>query len=293
MTTYTFGDLPGLSEGDVFNNRKALTAAGIHKVIMGGIDGNRWQGAASIVLNGGYVDDFDLGDEIIYTGHGGNDSNTGRQIKDQTWESSGNKALLVSEMHGLPVRVTRGYKHRSPLSPKVGFVYAGLYSVTEHFEEKGKDGFLICRFRLQKINPETVAPSNQPILSAGNAESKRQATTVLRIVRDTKLSRELKALYNYTCQICGIRISVKGIGYAEAAHIKPLGNPHNGQDTPNNLLCLCPNHHVMFDKGILSISEDFEVLGKEPGQIQLHPSHVVDQANLNYHRTHIFINHKD
>lgn len=78
MTTYIFGDLPNIQEGDVFANRKALTAAGIHKVLMGGIDGNPRQGAASIVLNGGYVDDFDLGDEIIYTGHGGNDPNTGR-----------------------------------------------------------------------------------------------------------------------------------------------------------------------------------------------------------------------
>ena len=292
MTTYTFGDLTGLSEGDVFSNRKALTAAGIHRVLMGGIDGNPRQGASSIVLNGGYVDDFDLGDEIIYTGHGGNDSNTGRQIKDQSWESSGNKALLVSEMHGLPVRVTRGYKHRSPFSPKLGFVYGGLYSVTEHFEEKGKDGFLICRFRLQKIKPAENLTSNQPILSPSNAESKRQATTVLRIVRDTKLSRDLKALYNYTCQMCGIRISVKGIGYAEAAHIKPLGKPHNGHDTSDNLLCLCPNHHVMFDKGILSISKDYEILGEESGQVQLHPSHNLDQENLNYHREHIFINHK-
>ncbi|WP_448698103.1 YDG/SRA domain-containing protein [Mucilaginibacter sp. AW1-3] len=291
MTTYTFGDLPALSEGDAFNNRKALTVAGIHKVLMGGIDGNPRQGAASIVLNGGYLDDFDLGDEIIYTGHGGNDPNTGRQIKDQSWESPGNKALLVSEMHGLPVRVTRGYKHRSPFSPKIGFVYAGLYSVTEHFEEKGKDGFLICRFRLQKINRDTNIAPTHSVLPSGNLESKRQATTVLRIVRDTKLSRELKELYNYTCQICGICISVKGIGYAEAAHIKPLGKPHNGQDTPDNLLCLCPNHHVMFDKGVLSISQDFEVLGAEAGLVQLHPSHILDQENLNYHRTHIFINH--
>jgi hypothetical protein len=35
----------------------------------------------------------------------------------------------------------------------------------------------------------------------------------------------------------------------EAAHIRPLGAPHNGPDTLDNTLCLCPNHHVLFDHG--------------------------------------------
>jgi putative restriction endonuclease len=34
------------------------------------------------VLSGGYVDDNDEGDVIIYTGQGGRDPATGRQIKD-------------------------------------------------------------------------------------------------------------------------------------------------------------------------------------------------------------------
>lgn len=108
-----------------------------------------------------------------------------------------------------------------------------------------------------------VASPKQSIneLPSANEDSKRQQSTVLRIVRDTKLSRELKKLYDYTCQVCGLRIEVKGIGYAEAAHIKPLGKPHNGHDKGDNLLCLCPNHHVMLDKGIIALSDEFEVLG--------------------------------
>jgi hypothetical protein len=34
-------------------------------------------GAESIVVSGGYEDDEDHGDTIIYTGHGGNDPQTG------------------------------------------------------------------------------------------------------------------------------------------------------------------------------------------------------------------------
>ena len=35
---------------------------------MGGIGGTKAEGADSIVVNGGYEDDEDYGDEIIYTG---------------------------------------------------------------------------------------------------------------------------------------------------------------------------------------------------------------------------------
>lgn len=73
MPDYQFGNLPDLAEGDEFLDRKSVRAAGIHLALVAGIDGNPKVGASSIVLNGGYVDDEDLGEEIIYTGHGGND----------------------------------------------------------------------------------------------------------------------------------------------------------------------------------------------------------------------------
>lgn len=290
MPNYIFGDIDGIKEGDTFLNRQKLREAGIHFAPVAGIDGNPSVGASSIVLNGGYVDDYDLGDEIIYTGHGGNDPSSKKQISNQNWDATGNKALIVSEMHGLPVRVTRGFKHKSSYSPNAGYRYGGLYTVTDHFEEKGKDGFVICRFRLEKVTPLEIKQT--PIkrtLSSGSEESKRIPTTTLRIVRDTKLSIEIKDLYDYSCQICGTKITVRGVGYAEAAHIRPLGKPHNGKDQPGNIICLCPNHHVMFDKGIFTIKRDLSLTGIK-GILTLHKDHKIEIKNLEYHNEHIFIN---
>ncbi len=45
---------------------------------MAGISGSESEGADSIVLSGGYEDDEDLGDEIVYAGHGGR-AGKGRQ----------------------------------------------------------------------------------------------------------------------------------------------------------------------------------------------------------------------
>lgn len=51
--------------------------------------------AVSIVMSGGYEDDVDNSEDMVYTGQGGNDLlSTRRQIKDQKMEK-GNLALKV------------------------------------------------------------------------------------------------------------------------------------------------------------------------------------------------------
>ena len=152
-----FGIPDGIEEGQLFNNRQSLIEANLHRSTMAGIDGNGEDGAAAIVLSGGYQDDEDLGDEIIYTGHGGNDSATGNQIADQSWTSPGNLGLVVSRQRNLPVRVIRGYRHNSPFSPITGYRFGGLYLVVEYWEERGISGFRICRFKLLKLDIETPA----------------------------------------------------------------------------------------------------------------------------------------
>ncbi|MNX87623.1 YDG/SRA domain protein [compost metagenome] len=190
-------------------------------------------------------------------------------------------------MHGIPVRVTRGPKHKSKYSPSNGYKYGGLYQLTEHFYEIGKDGFGICRFKLEKLSAiiPVFLEVNEPVDKQTSGETSRVPTTILRIVRDTKLSRKVKEMYNYTCQICGLRIEFNGVGYAEAAHIKPLGKPHNGKDLLENLLCLCPNHHVMFDKGHFTINNDLTFSGII-GSLKMMQKHVLDADNLKYHREH-------
>lgn len=76
--------------------------AGVHRPGQAGICGGK-DGAESIVVSGGYVDDEDYGDEIIYTDHGGNDPTTKRQNADQHL-TRGNAGLARSQLEGYPVR---------------------------------------------------------------------------------------------------------------------------------------------------------------------------------------------
>ena len=71
----------------------------------------------------------------------------------------------------------------------------------------------------------------------------------------------------------------------EAAHIRPLGAPHNGPDTLDNTLCLCPNHHVLFDHSGITIDEDLSLVGVE-GRLAVNPRHSIDDSHLRYCREH-------
>ena len=154
MRERIFGHIPAYPEGSCFASRAELSHAGLHRPLIAGISGRGREGADSIVLSGGYEDDQDFGDEILYTGHGGRDPETGRQIGHQTL-MKGNLALAYNKLTGLPVRVIRGATHRSPYSPDRGYRYDGLYRVEDYWRERGRSGFYVWRYRLVKLTTRT------------------------------------------------------------------------------------------------------------------------------------------
>jgi putative restriction endonuclease len=142
-----FGAIPGVPVGKVFVNRRALHDAKVHRPLQAGISGAAKEGADSIVISGGYEDDIDNGGEIYYTGHGGNDPETAKQVESQELHR-GNLALVRSCERSLPVRVVRGANARSSHAPQSGYRYDGLYVVQGYSQVIGRSGHKIWRFHL-------------------------------------------------------------------------------------------------------------------------------------------------
>ena len=234
---------------------------------MQGIHGTKADGADSIVVSGGYIDDVDDGDVIIYTGAGGNDPATKRQVADQSVDHPNNAGLITDQLTGVPVRVIRGAHKGSVHAPAKGFRYDGLFVVVSHWVDAGVDGFKIVRFRLERLPDEhTTAFGPGPVSDAPTYAT----TTVTRRVRDSKAARKVKAWYDDTCQVCGVRLNLEPRrAYSEGAHVRPLGKPHVGTDDASNILCLCPNHHALLDYGGITISGDFTVRDRSTGQSAL------------------------
>ncbi len=148
-----FGHIPGYREGYEFSSRQDLSASGVHPPRQAGISGSQREGADSIVLSGKYEDDEDHGDLLIYTGYGGRDRESGKQVTDQELVRN-NLALALSCQRGLPVRVIRGGDIRNPFAPDEGYRYDGLFRVEDYWREKGKSGYTVWRFRLRKIDQD-------------------------------------------------------------------------------------------------------------------------------------------
>ncbi|MEV5982049.1 YDG/SRA domain-containing protein [Streptomyces sp. NPDC052114] len=294
------GEVPNTEVGQEFVSRRLAHEAGIHRPLQAGICGTKKNGAESIVVSGGYKDDEDHGDVIIYTGHGGQDS-SGNQVSDQSLDDAGNAALVTSYLEGLPVRVLRGAHSGSQWPPSTGYRYDGLFRVTSYGSKLGIDGFLIWQFRLEAYDgtplpapvQQELLPQSEPVAvtiprqaPTGNESPGRVTTTVQRIVRSSAVKRQVKAWHDNRCQICNLRIEVPGGSYSEGAHMQALGSPHNGPDTTGNVLCLCPNCHVMLDAGAIVISDALTVVrgGVEEGTLRTHPRHVLDMDCVRQHR---------
>lgn len=184
-----FGHIKGVKPGQIFKDSKALAAAGIHKQLQAGIWGGQ-TGAVSIVLSGGYEDDIDEMDYVYYTGQGGRDAKTGRQIADQRFDA-GNKGLQLSCDYNLPVRVTRGFQ--IPNGPPTGYRYDGLYYVQSYERVPGKGGFLICRFHLiSEASLSSIEDSAGENFKTTYQRTNRTEITVNRLNRNIKISERVK-----------------------------------------------------------------------------------------------------
>jgi putative restriction endonuclease len=125
---------------------------------------------------------------------------------------------------------------------------------------------------------------------------------IARPFREAAFAVSVKSAYANTCAMTGMRI-INGGGRPEvqAAHIRPVAA--GGSDSVRNGLALSGTIHWMFDRGLVSIDEDFSILVAidripiavtrllhenrriavpERPDIRPHPTH------LRYHRERIF-----
>ena len=103
----------------------------------------------------------------------------------------------------------------------------------------------------------------------------RHQSRVQRIVRDTAMVMQLKAVYDNTCQLCGCRLDIgDGHGYSEGHHLRPLGHPHDGPDSHSNVIILCPNCHAVLDLAAVEL---------DLSRLTVSPNHQLSQDSIDYH----------
>jgi putative restriction endonuclease len=116
-------------------------------------------------------------------------------------------------------------------------------------------------------------------------------TTITRPFRDAAFARQIQTAYDKKCAMTGLRI-INGGGRpeAQAAHIRPVASL--GSDSIRNGISLSSTFHWMFDRGLVSIDDSFNILKAKsalPEQVErmINPSgilHVPEDVRLQPHR---------
>lgn len=131
---------------------------------------------------------------------------------------------------------------------------------------------------------------------------------VSRAFRDQCFKGRVRAAYNETCALTGLKI-INGGGNPEieAAHIQPVGGGHNGPDSVRNGLALSRTTHWLFDRGLVTLTNDYKLMIAKgvipdrlqslflPGLVQRLPTDVSSRPHpmyLTYHRDSIFKGHE-
>ncbi|WP_433925460.1 HNH endonuclease [Stenotrophomonas nematodicola] len=90
-------------------------------------------------------------------------------------------------------------------------------------------------------------------------ERPRTPVLLMRRVRAVAFRRNVLAAYNDTCAVTGLRIlDSSGRAEAQAAHIRSVAK--DGPDAVRNGVALTGTAHWLFDRGFISINDDYSLL---------------------------------
>ena len=102
------------------------------------------------------------------------------------------------------------------------------------------------------------------IINAPEQEKRRHVVQILlnRKIRDASFRRSIMDAYDCVCAVSRVRIiNGKGRAEAQAAHIVPVAK--DGPDTIDNGISLSSTCHWLFDRHLISLTDDYGLLVKK------------------------------
>jgi 5-methylcytosine-specific restriction protein A len=251
----TISDLP--------TKGQKLTSEDIRQIFQCSVYGgmNRSLKTNSLVLVSNHVksiyDDRWVDGVLHYTGMG--------QLGDQSIKTSQNKTLAESAVNGVQLHLFEVHKPKE-------YVYQGQVELAgEPYTERQPDSSgqerEVVVFQLKLVDSEGPVVMSETDYTLFTKERERKVSTLSKdelerralkartepgkrevlstqYERDPYVARFIKLRANGCCDLCGQEapfLSKDGTPYLESHHV--VWRKHNGPDTPQNTVALCPNCH--------------------------------------------------
>lgn len=183
------------------------------------------------------------------------------------------------------------------------FINAVRLVPSDEFQNILRAGFT----KVVEYKQDAIVPSSGGMAGDDVADTDENRPILERIerrpFRDRVFSRRVREAYRERCSLTGLRL-INGGGRAEveAAHIRPVGGGHNGPDSIWNGIALSRTAHWMFDRGLVSLEDDYRIIVSPSAPDNAHrllrPEMVADVPDspreqphptfLKYHRDYIF-----
>jgi len=224
------------------------------------------------------------------------------------------------------VKTNQGYDYKKPIKSfnRLREVVAFAFFDDKLFLELSNKKFREeLRFKLvsfffpnrnKEHKPEPNQKSNymkrleQEILNEnfGQASKKVQVQKEQeKYLRGELFKKVIPEIYDYSCAFSGLKVTTKrGFNLVESCHISPFSQTQD--DHVHNGISLSPNMHKIFDRGLITVDEDYRlVISKQIMEDANHPyslkklegkkitlpknvNYFPSQEKFKYHRDYIF-----
>jgi putative restriction endonuclease len=129
-------------------------------------------------------------------------------------------------------------------------LFMGYVSAQEQLHDLGDSA--------EQVRLLEAASAGEPLsdadLDALPADRERVIRTISQRQRDASFRRRVLAAYHDACCMCGLQL-----GLVEAAHIIPVLAPGSTDETCNGL-ALCAGHHLAYDRAVLGVQPNYQVI---------------------------------
>jgi putative restriction endonuclease len=112
------------------------------------------------------------------------------------------------------------------------------------------------------LNRPARVPDPAPVPGENEQQQERRRVMSARLYRDSAFSRNVAAEFGSACAICAMQLST-----TDGAHIIPVHDDRSTDEIWNGV-CLCANHHRLYDNRVVRITGE-AVVQQNDEEIQI------------------------